>query len=45
METTGLLDDACTLCLDVLLELPGMAEIIDQKNDKRLDELEAEGLM
>lgn len=45
METTGLPSDASTLCLDVLLELPGVEEIIDQKNDRRLDELEAKGLM
>jgi hypothetical protein len=31
--------------MDVLLELPEMAEIIDQNNDKRLDQLEAKGLM
>lgn len=45
METTGLPAPDISLCMDVLLELPGVVEIIDQHNDKRLDELEAEGLM
>jgi len=46
METTGLPDELeISLCLEVLLELPGVEEVIDQNNDRRLDELEAEGLM
>jgi len=46
IETTGMPDDQdISLCLEVLLELPDVEEIIDQHNDRRLDELEAEGLM
>ncbi|MFH1066380.1 MAG: hypothetical protein V1746_00515 [bacterium] len=45
METTGLPSENISLCLDVLLDLPGLKEIIDQKNDSRLDQLEKEGLM
>lgn len=46
IETTGLPDEQeISLCLEVLLELPDVKEIIDQVNEKRLDELEAEGLM
>lgn len=45
IETTGMPDTANTLPLDVLLALPGLNEIVDQNNDRRLDELEAQGLM
>lgn len=45
IETTGMPADDISVCLDVLLELPGLVEVIDQKDDKRLDELEAKGLM
>lgn len=45
IETSGMPDDANTLPLDVLLALPGLAEIVDQANDRRLDELESQGLM
>lgn len=45
IETTGLPADEISLCLDVLLELDGVTEIVDEHNDKRLDELEAKGLM
>jgi hypothetical protein len=40
METTGFQDAEISLCLEVLLELPGVAEVIDEKNQRRLDELE-----
>jgi hypothetical protein len=40
METTGFQDAEISFCLEVLLELPGIAEIIDEKNQRRLDELE-----
>jgi hypothetical protein len=40
METTGFQDAEISFCLEVLLELPGVAEIIDEKNQRRLDELE-----
>ncbi len=40
METTGFQDAEISFCLEVLLELPGVAEVIDEKNQRRLDELE-----
>ena len=40
METTGFQDAEISFCLEVLLELPGIAEIIDEKNQRRLEELE-----
>ena len=40
VETTGFQDAEISLCLEVLLELPGVAEVIDEKNQRRLDELE-----
>ena len=40
METTGFQDGEISFCLEVLLELPGVAEVIDEKNQRRLDELE-----
>lgn len=40
METTGFQDAEISLCLDVLLELPGVTEVVDEKNQKRLEELE-----
>jgi hypothetical protein len=45
IETSGMPDDGNTLPLDVLLDLPGLEEVVDQANDRRLDELEKEGLM
>jgi hypothetical protein len=45
METTGLPSDQISVCLDVILGLPGLVEVIDQHDDKRLDQLEAEGMM
>ena len=40
VETTGFQDAEISFCLEVLLELPGVAEVIDEKNQRRLDELE-----
>ena len=45
METTGFQDAAISFCLEVLLELPGVAEVIDEKNQRRLDELEKAGII
>ena len=45
IETTGLPQEKISLCLDILLELPGVSEIVDQHDDRRLDELERDGLM
>lgn len=45
IETTGLPHEKIALSLDILLELPGVTEIVDQHDDRRLDELERDGLM
>ena len=45
METTGFQDAEISFCLEVLLELPGVAEVIDEKNQQRLDELEKAGII
>ena len=45
IETTGLPSEKIALCLDVLLELNGVTEIVDQSDDRRIDELERDGLM
>lgn len=45
IETTGLPHEKIALCLDILLELPEVTEIVDQHDDRRLDELERDGLM
>lgn len=45
VETTGLPNEKISLCLDILLELSGVTEIVDQHDDRRLDELERDGLM
>lgn len=45
IETTGMPSEKIALCLDILLELPGVTEIVDQHDDRRLDELERDGLM
>ncbi len=45
IETTGFPSEEISLCLDVLIELEGVTEIIEEHNDKRLDELEKQGLL
>jgi len=45
VETTGLPHEANTLPLDVLIEIPEIEEVVDQRNERRLDELEAAGLL
>jgi hypothetical protein len=45
METTGFQDAEISLCLEVLLELPRIAEVVDEKNQRRLDELERAGII
>ena len=45
METTGFQDAEISLCLEVLLELPGVAEVVDEKNQRRLDDLERAGII
>jgi len=45
METTGFQDAEISFCLEVLLELPRVAEIVDERNQRRLDELERAGII
>jgi hypothetical protein len=45
METTGFQDAEISFCLEVLLELPAVAEVIDEKNERRLQELERAGII
>ena len=45
IETSGLPDEGNILPLEVLADLPGLVEVVDQVNERRLDQLEAEGLM
>ncbi len=45
IETSGLAYETNTLPLDVLVELEGIEEVIDQRNERRLDELEAIGIL
>jgi len=45
METTGFQDAEISFCLEVLLELPRVAEVVDEKNQRRLDELERAGII
>lgn len=46
IETSGLgVSAGPLLCRDVLEDVPDCAEIIDERNDRRLEELEAQGVM
>ena len=45
METTGFQDAEISFCLEALLELPSVAEIVDEKNQRRLDDLERAGII
>jgi hypothetical protein len=45
METTGFQDAEISFCLEVLLELSGVAEVVDEKNQRRLKELERAGII
>ncbi len=45
METTGFQDAEISFCLEILLELPGVAEVVDEKNQKRLEQLEKAGII
>jgi len=45
VETTGFQDAEISFCLEVLLELPGVAEVIDERNQRRLNELEKAGIL
>jgi hypothetical protein len=45
METTGFQDAEISFCLEVLLELPGIAEVVDEKNQRRVEQLEKAGII
>ena len=45
IETSGLPGEELSLSLDILLELPHVTEVVTENDDKRLDELEAEGIL
>jgi hypothetical protein len=45
METTGFQDAEISFCLEVLLELPGTAEVVDDKNQRRIEQLEKAGII
>jgi len=45
IETTGFQDAEISCCLEVLLELPGVAEVVDEKNQRRLEQLEQAGII
>ncbi len=45
METTGFQDAEISFCLEVLLELPNVAEVVDEKNQRRLEQLEKAGII
>ncbi len=45
METTGFQDAEISFCLEILLELPNVAEVVDEKNQRRLEELEKAGII
>jgi hypothetical protein len=45
METTGFADAEISFCLEVLLELPNVTEIVDEKNQRRLEQLEKAGII
>lgn len=45
IETSGFPGEEHSLALDVLLELPHVTEIVTENDEKRLDELEAEGIL
>lgn len=47
METSGFAgtENEAAMALKVIVGLPGVQEVIDEHNEKRLDQLEREGLM
>ena len=45
IETSGLPHAENMAPLHALVELPGLEEVVDQVNERRLDQLEAEGLL
>ncbi|MEM1059783.1 MAG: hypothetical protein AAGK14_11090 [Verrucomicrobiota bacterium] len=45
IESTGMPSEQISLCLECLLALPDLTEVIDHVNERRLDQLEAEGVI
>ncbi len=45
IESSGLPDGENTLPLEVFADIPLIQEVVSQDNDRRLDQLEAEGLI
>ncbi len=45
METSGFPSEQISLSVDVFIELPGIIEIIDDEDEKRLNELEKLGIL
>jgi hypothetical protein len=45
METSGFPSQQISLSVDVFVELPGIIEIIDDEDEKRLNELEKQGVL
>ncbi|MDD2676694.1 MAG: hypothetical protein PHP75_04420 [Methylacidiphilaceae bacterium] len=45
IETTGFSTSGIPLSLELLLELPRICEIIDEKNEERLTQLERQGIL
>jgi len=45
METSGFPSEQLSLSVDVFVDLPGIIEIIDDEDDKRLNELEKQGIL
>ncbi len=45
VETTGFADAEISFCLEVLLDLPDVTEVVDEKNQRRLDQLEKAGVI
>ncbi|WP_018290596.1 hypothetical protein [Verrucomicrobium sp. 3C] len=45
METTGFSTSGIPLSLEILLELPRLCEIIEEKNEERLTQLERQGIL
>ena len=45
METSGFPSEQLSLSVDVFVVLPGIIEIIDDEDEKRLNELEKQGIL
>jgi len=45
VESTGMPSEQISLCLEALLALPDVTEVIDHVNERRLDQLEEQGVI